>query len=120
MASSVFVGSASTDTAELAEFLPDDMRASLEAGDEVSLAASFADTFVDPHHGRAPNGKSASHAGSSNRRARTSDKAPSLQIDGVQDRTASANALSEVGCCKHCQAELEAGNLFCVECGARI
>ncbi len=105
----VFVGVG--ETAKLSDIIPDALRGPLEAGDEVSLSGSFADTFVDS----APLG---------GRVERKADTGPTLEIGGMVDGGPSIDgdldAAGESGRCPKCSAELEVGNLFCVECGARI
>jgi hypothetical protein len=56
----------------------------------------------------------------SNRRSQTPDSTPILSIDNVEEGTADTQASEGVAYCKACDAELEVGNLFCVECGERI
>ena len=112
--SQVFSGHGDSETSKLSDLLPDELRASLEAGDEVSLGGgAFADTFVDSpptmdklSRGRAP--------------APRSDR-PVLEIGELVDEgTNDAAESTEIARCHKCNAELEVGNLFCVECGARI
>lgn len=77
--------------------IPDRIRASLEAGEEVNISSAFADTVVE-------------------------SSGPSLEIgamvdEGTVDAAPSGRAVAR---CRKCSAELEVGNLFCVECGTRI
>jgi protein phosphatase len=45
---------------------------------------------------------------------------PLLEIDGFFEESTADAARSQIAHCKKCDAELEVGNLFCVECGTRI
>ncbi|MFO0617784.1 MAG: PP2C family serine/threonine-protein phosphatase [Polyangiaceae bacterium] len=77
--------------------IPDRIRASLEAGEEVNISSAFADTVVE-------------------------SSGPSVEIgamvdEGTIDVAPSTRAVAR---CRKCNAELEVGNLFCVECGTRI
>ncbi len=78
--------------------IPDRIRASLEAGEEVNISSAFADTVVE-------------------------SSGPSLEIGAMVDEgtvDAVPSRTREVARCRKCSAELEVGNLFCVECGTRI
>lgn len=135
----VFMGIPTAETMPLSSIATEQIRASLEAGHEVSLSGSYGDTVVDsspgvgaesPHVEFEPtpliNPLDTRSLGAAARAAR--GDAPSLELDlGDTELTISTeNHSSDLppdaafGTCKVCSAPLEEGNLFCVECGARI
>ena len=157
----VFMGMPSAETAPLSALADSQMRSSLEAGQEVTLGQSYADTFVEPGSAIDEEDEDDAHLESEptplepvrliperlvpERRparpavnggkpistepisTRASEPAPSLELDlgdtelRITTELHSTNPPQEdEGACPTCGADIEPGNLFCVECGARV
>ncbi len=131
----VYLGIPSAETTSLSNVASEQIRAALEAGHEVSLSGSYGDTVVDAGSGAHLEFEptplkldlDSDALGAIAARADASERAPTLEIDlGDTELRISGEASTsdlppaEFGTCKVCNAPLEEGNLFCVECGARI
>jgi protein phosphatase len=135
----VYLGIPTAETTSLSNVASEQIRASLEAGHEVSLSGSFGDTVVDPGSDRPHlefeptplTNALDTHALKEVAARADGDRAgPTLELDlGDTELRISGEAhtsdlppevAAPFGTCNVCNAPLEEGNLFCVECGARI